>query len=48
LLLDPEGAAEEVDVVIGAKQGDQSEEQAGNGLEEAEPIEAGPGRRNVC
>ena len=38
--IEAEGAAAEV--VIGAKQGDQAEDQAASGLESTEAIEAGP------
>jgi hypothetical protein len=34
-------------VVIGGEQGDQAEEQAADGLDEAEPIEAGPGTLGI-
>jgi hypothetical protein len=40
LLLEGDGAAGEGDVVIGGKQGDQAEEQAADGLGEADAIEA--------
>jgi hypothetical protein len=43
LLLDADGAAGEVDVVIGGKQGDQTKDQAAAGLDGTEVIEAGPG-----
>ena len=38
-----EGAAGEGEVVIGAEQSDQAEDQATEGLEEARAIQAGPG-----
>ena len=41
LLLQLEAAAEEADVVIGGKQGDQAEGQAAEGLDPAEAIETG-------
>jgi predicted transcriptional regulator len=47
LLLEREVAAGDVDVVIGGEQGDQAEEQAADGLDEAEPIEAGPGTLGI-
>ena len=47
LLLEREVAASDVDVVIGGEQGDQAEEQATDGLDEAEPIEAGPGTLRI-
>ena len=47
LLLEREAAAGDDDVVIGGEQGDQAEEQAADGLEEAEPIEAGPGTLGI-
>ena len=47
LLLEREVAAGDVDVVIGGEQGDQAEEQAADGLDEAEPIEAGPGTLRI-
>ena len=47
LLLEREVAAGDVDVVIGGEQGDQAEEQATDGLDEAEPIEAGPGALGI-
>jgi hypothetical protein len=43
LLLDADGAAGEVDVVIGGKQGDQAEKQTAAGLDGTEVIQAGPG-----
>jgi hypothetical protein len=43
LLLEVEGAAGEGDVVIGGEQGDQSEHEAAQGLEEAQAVEAWPG-----
>jgi hypothetical protein len=43
LLGEGEGAAGEGDVVIGAEQGDQAEDEAAEGLEDAEAIQAGPG-----
>jgi hypothetical protein len=48
LLLDWEAAAGEGDVVIGRKQGDQTENQSANGLGKAKPVKtetvaAGPG-----
>jgi hypothetical protein len=48
LLLDWEAAAGEGDVVIGRKQGDQTENQSANGLGQTEPVKtetvaAGPG-----
>jgi len=42
LLLELEACAGEGDVVIGGKQGDQAEQQTTDGLNETEPIEAGP------
>jgi len=47
LLLEREAAAGDDDVVIGGEQGDQAEEQAADGLDEAEPIEAGPGTLGI-
>jgi hypothetical protein len=47
LLLEREACAGEGDVVIGGEQGDQAEQQAADGLDEAEPIEAGPGTPGV-
>ena len=35
--------AGECDVVIGAEQGDQAEDQAAEGLQDARAVEAGPG-----
>jgi hypothetical protein len=43
LLWELDACAGEGDVVIGGKQSNQAEQQATDGLEEAEPIEAGPG-----
>jgi hypothetical protein len=40
LLLELEGAAEDVDMVIGGKEGDQAEGDAAEHLEHAEAIEA--------
>jgi hypothetical protein len=40
LLLELEGAAEDVDMVIGGKEGDQAEGEAAEHLEHAEAIEA--------
>jgi hypothetical protein len=45
LLLKLEVGSGDRDVVIGGEQGDQAEEQAADGLDEAEPIKAGPGTR---
>jgi hypothetical protein len=42
LLLELEGAAEEGDVVIGGKQGDQAEGDGAEHLEHAEVVEAQP------
>ncbi len=47
LLLELDACAGEGDVVIGGKQGDQAEQQATDGLQPAEPIEAGPGRLGI-
>jgi hypothetical protein len=47
LLLELDACAGEGDVVIGGEQGNQAEEQATDGLEPAEPIEAGPGSLGV-
>ena len=47
LLFELDACAGDRDVVIGGKQGDQAEQQAADGLEEAEPIEAGPGLLRV-
>ena len=47
LLLEREAAAGDGDVVIGGEQGDQAEEQAADGLDEAEPIETGPGAQGI-
>ena len=47
MLLEREVAAGDGDVVIGGEQGDQAEEQAADGLDEAEPIEAGPGTLRI-
>jgi hypothetical protein len=44
LLLELEAAAEEGDVVIGGKEGDQAEGEACEHLEHAEAIEAQPAR----
>jgi len=43
LLGEWEGAASEGEVVIGAEQSDQAEDQATEGLEEARAIQPGPG-----
>ena len=43
LLLDADGAAGEVDVVIGGKQGDQAKDQAAAGLDGTEVVKAEPG-----
>ncbi len=43
LLGEGEGASGEIDVVIGGEQGDQTEEQAAEGLHHAKPIEAQQG-----
>jgi hypothetical protein len=43
LLLETDVVAGEGDVVIGSKQGDQAEDQAANGLDGTEVIQAGPG-----
>ena len=43
MLLEADTAAEGGDVVIGGKQGDQAEDQAGAGLDGTEVIQAGPG-----
>ena len=43
LLLERDACAGEGDVVIGGEQSDQAEQQTTDGLEPAEPIEAGPG-----
>jgi hypothetical protein len=50
LLLEGDVAAGEGDVVIGGKQGDQSEDETADGLGQAEPVETeavetGPGAR---
>jgi hypothetical protein len=42
LLLELEGAAEEGDVVIGGKEGDQADGNGAEHLEQAEAIEAQP------
>jgi hypothetical protein len=47
LLLEREAAAGDGDLVIGGEQGDQAEEQAADGLDEAEPIETGPGAQGT-
>jgi hypothetical protein len=47
LLLELEACAGEGDVVIGGKQGDQAEQQTTDGLNETEPIEAGPGTLGI-
>jgi hypothetical protein len=44
LLLELEGAAEEGDVVIGGKEGDQAEGEAAEHLEHTQAIEAQPAR----
>ena len=43
MLLDADGAAGEVDVVIGGKQGDQAKDQAAAGLDGTEVVKAEPG-----
>jgi len=43
LLLDGDGDACEVDVVIGGEQGDQAENEAADGLSQTEPIKGWPG-----
>ena len=43
MLLELEGAAGEVEVVIGGEQGDQAEHEAAQGLNEAKAVEAWPG-----
>jgi hypothetical protein len=45
--LEREACAGEGDVVIGGKQSDQAKQQTTDGLNEAEPIEAGPGTLGV-
>jgi hypothetical protein len=47
LLLELDACAGEGDVVIGGEQGNQAEQQATDGLEPAEPIEAEPGSLGV-
>jgi len=47
LLFELDACAGDVDVVIGGKQGDQAEQQTTDGLNETEPIEAGPGLLGV-
>ena len=47
MLREWEGAAGEGDVVIGAEQGDQAEDEAAKGLEDAQAIQAGPGEIEV-
>ena len=47
LLLELDACAGEGDVVIGGKQGDQAEQQTTDGLNETEPIEAGPGTLRI-
>ena len=42
MLGEGEGASGEGDVVIGGEQGDQTKEQAAEGLDHAKPIEARP------
>jgi hypothetical protein len=44
LLLEPEGVAEDGDVVIGGKEGDQAEGKAAEHLEHTQAIEAQPVR----
>ncbi|QPN64623.1 hypothetical protein [Synechococcus sp. CBW1004] len=47
LLGEREASTGEGDVVIGGEQGNQTEQQATDGLEEDEPIEARPGAKGV-
>ena len=47
LLLELETCTGDGDVVIGGKQGDQAEQTSTDGLDEAEPIEAGPGTLGI-
>jgi hypothetical protein len=47
LLRERHASAGEGDVVIGGEQGDQSDEQARDGLQPAKPIEAWPGTRGI-
>jgi hypothetical protein len=47
LPLERDASAEGGDVVIGREQGNQANDQAGDGLEPAEPIEAGPGAQEI-
>jgi hypothetical protein len=47
LLLERESCTGDGDVVIGGKQGDQAEQQTTDGLNETEPIEAGPGTHGM-
>ena len=47
MLLELEACAGEADVLIGGKQGDQAEQQTTDGLNETEPIEAGPGPHGI-
>jgi len=47
LLGDWDTAAGDGEVVIGGEQGDQAEDQAAEGLEDARTIEAGPGEIRV-
>ena len=47
LLREWEGAAGEGDVVIGAEKGDQAEDEAAEGLEDAQAIQARPGEIEV-
>ena len=47
MLLKLEVGSGDGDVVIGGEQGDQAEEQAADGLDEAESIEAGPGTLGI-
>ena len=47
LLRERQASAGEGDVVIGGEQGDQTDEQARDGLQPAKPIEAWPGTRGI-
>jgi hypothetical protein len=47
LLRERHASAGEGDVVIGGEQGDQSDEQARDGLQPAKPIEGWPGTRGI-
>jgi hypothetical protein len=47
LLGEWEGAAGDGEVVIGAEQGDQAKDEAAEGLENAQAIQAGPGEIEV-